>query len=540
MNKQSNFSRRPTPGKRPTPPMDARTFAAQFVPRGARTASTSSGPRTISSTSAHAPRASAHTHSSFAPRTSSFSRGGSSYGPRGGSNSASSYGDRGGYSQGGQSRGGYGRGGYSNAGYSQGGYSRGGSSYGGRGGFGGGYGQGGYSRGGRFGGNGRRFGGKAVNTSHGDNYSKYINKAAHTDAALAAKVVEFKPKHTFNDFNIAEEIKTRIAAKGFINPSPIQDGAIPHALEGKDVIGIADTGTGKTIAFLIPLVNKIINNPKEEVLIMAPTRELAIQIQEELLMFIKQTKMYSVCCVGGAHIRKQISELRYFNNFVIGTPGRLKDLGEKGYIDFSKFTNVVLDEADRMLDMGFINEMRYLIGKTPKTRQTLFFTATMSKEVQNLVGEFLTNPITISVKSGDTSKSVDQDVVRIARGENKFEKLAGLLKDEKEFKKVLIFGQTKAGVERLTNELSTAGFKASSIHGDKDHYQRQKALNLFKTEAINILVATDVAARGLDIRGVTHVINYELPMTYDDYVHRIGRTGRGGAVGKALTFVPGR
>ncbi len=386
----------------------------------------------------------------------------------------------------------------------------------------GGYARGGFSRGGRGGGRGQHI-----------DINKFINKVKPTEKKDEAVYV---PKHTFNDFNIAEEIKSRIALKGFVTPSPIQDGAIPYILEGKDVVGIANTGTGKTAAFLIPLVDKVMRNPKEQVLIMAPTRELAIQIQDELLVFIKNTKIYSVCCVGGAPIRKQMSELRYFNNFIIGTPGRLKDLGEQKYIKFEEFTNVVLDEADRMLDMGFIDDMRYMIGKMPKTRQTLFFTATMSKEIERLVHDFLTNPVNISVKTGDTAKSVDQDVVRVSRGESKIDKLHDLLTQD-EFSKVLIFGQTKSGVERLTEELQSLGHKAGSIHGDKNHVQRQRTLRTFKDNLINILVATDVAARGLDIAGVTHVINYELPMTYDDYVHRIGRTGRGGASGKALTFV---
>lgn len=343
-------------------------------------------------------------------------------------------------------------------------------------------------------------------------------------------------KHTFNDFNVAEDIKKRIAKKGYVTPSPIQDSAIPYVLDGKDVVGIANTGTGKTMAFLIPLVDKVINNPKEKILIMAPTRELAIQINEELIVLIDNTKIYSVCCVGGAHIRRQISELRYFNNFVIGTPGRLKDLGERKHIDFKEFTTVVLDEADRMLDMGFIGDMRFMIGQMPKERQTLFFTATMSRDIEKLIHEFLTDPITVSVKTGDTSKSVDQDVVRVQNGESKIDKLHSLLSEE-DFKKVLIFGQTKHGVEKLTEMLLAKGHKAGSIHGDKNHIQRQRTLKTFKEDKINILVATDVAARGLDIADVTHVINYELPMTYEDYVHRIGRTGRGGKTGKALTFV---
>ncbi len=449
------------------------------------------------------------------------SRGASSYGPsRSGGSSygasrsgGSSYGSRGGSSYGASRSGGYGsRGGSSS---SHGGYARGGSA-------------------------GMVRGGGGRNKGQYIDVNRFINKIKEHDghaSAEAAKAAAPKPKHTFNDFNIAEDIKKRIALKGFVTPSPIQDGAIPYIIEGKDVVGIANTGTGKTAAFLIPLVNKVINNPKEEVLIMAPTRELAIQIEEELLVFIKNTKIYSVCCVGGAHIRKQMSELRYFNNFVIGTPGRLKDLGERKCIDFSKFTNVVLDEADRMLDMGFIADMRFMLGKMPKTRQTLFFTATMSKDIEKLIHEFLNNPITVSVKTGDTSKSVDQDVVRVERGASKIDKLHALLSDTKEFNKVLIFGQTKSGVERLTEDLIKLGHKAGSIHGDKNHYQRQKTLKNFKDNLINILVATDVAARGLDIADVSHVINYELPMTYEDYVHRIGRTGRGGKLGKALTFV---
>ena len=592
-NNKSSFSRGsrgPKPTFRPAPTADAFSFAKQFVPKasmknkrpstqggssygdsprggssygGSQTSygtSRSAGPARSSSYSSPsrsggAPRFDSRTAYSGSQTSYGSARGGQSSGysarpaaPSSYSSAPSSYSsDRGGYSSGGSSygasRGGSSyapsRGGYSSGGSSygggRGGYSSGSSYGGGRGGFGGGRGfggggRGGYSSGGRGGGRGQHI-----------DVNKYINKIADTshiteEAKLAAA---YKPTHTFNDFDIAEDIKKRIALKGYVNPSPIQDQAIPVVLEGKDVIGIANTGTGKTMAFLIPLVNKVINNPKEEILIMAPTRELAVQIEEELLILIRNTKIYSVCCVGGAHIRKQIMDLKYFNNFIIGTPGRLKDLGERKYINFSKFTNVVLDEADRMLDMGFINEMRFIIGQMPKTRQTLFFTATMSREIQALVHEFLNEPITISVKTGDTSKSVDQDVVRVGRGENKIDKLHALLSDREEFKKVLIFGQTKSGVERLTEELLKLGHKVASIHGDKNHYQRQKALASFKGDTLNILVATDVAARGIDVKNVSHVINYELPMTYDDYVHRIGRTGRGGAVGKALTFVPG-
>jgi len=269
---------------------------------------------------------------------------------------------------------------------------------------------------------------------------------------------------------------------------------------------------------------------------MGPTRELALQIQDELKSFTAGMKIFSVCCVGGASIGKQISELRYFNNFIIGTPGRLKDLIERGKINLGGFSAVVLDEADRMLDMGFLPDMRQIIGLMPRERQTLFFSATITSEVERLIKDFLREPVRISVKTGDTAKNVHQDIVKIGKGKDKLDVLHELL-NQKEFSKVLIFGRTKHGVEKLSDILVKRGFKAESIHGNKNQYKRQKALGLFKDNRVQVLVATDVAARGLDINDVSHVINYDLPATYDDYVHRIGRTGRGAKYGKALTFI---
>lgn len=362
-------------------------------------------------------------------------------------------------------------------------------------------------------------------------YSKFINKATVTE-----EVEKFVPEHSFKDFHIDERLKQTILDIGFDLPTPIQDRAIPHVLKGADVVGIASTGTGKTAAFLIPLIHKVLLNPKEEVLVVVPTRELALQIQDELRRFTVGMKIYSVCCVGGAPIGKQINSLRYVNQFVIGTPGRLKDLIERKKLDLSNFKTVVLDEADRMLDMGFVNDMRFMMDRMSKERQTLFFSATLSKEIEHLIHDFLNNPVRISVKTRDTSSSVDQDVVRIQRGEDKLNVLHTLLEKE-DFSKVIIFGKTKHGVERLSQALIERGFKAASIHGDKNQGQRQRALASFKNDYVQILVATDVAARGLDIPDVSHVINYELPATFEDYVHRIGRTGRGKSTGKALTFI---
>jgi superfamily II DNA/RNA helicase len=362
-------------------------------------------------------------------------------------------------------------------------------------------------------------------------FSKFINKAVITE-----EVEVFKPEHQFQDFNIDPRLKKAIINKGYGDPTPIQDRAISHILKGDDLVGVANTGTGKTAAFLIPLINKAILNPKDCVLIIVPTRELAIQIDKEFRDFSRGLKLYSVCCVGGVSISPQISELRYHNNFIIGTPGRLKDLIERKKIQLALMNTVVLDEADRMLDMGFIGDMRFVMAGMPKDRQTLFFSATISSEVNIIIKEFLKDPVRISVKTRDTAKNVEQDIVRIKVSEKKIDVLHELL-NQKELSKVLIFGRTKHGVEKLSETLIRRGFKAESIHGNKNHAKRQRALNLFKDDRVQILVATDVAARGLDINDITHVINYDVPETYDDYVHRIGRTGRGDKMGKALTFI---
>jgi superfamily II DNA/RNA helicase len=346
----------------------------------------------------------------------------------------------------------------------------------------------------------------------------------------------FKPEHKFDDFKIDELLKRAIKTKGYEEPTPIQDRAIPHVLQGSDIVGIANTGTGKTAAFLIPLINKVGLNPKEQVLIVVPTRELAIQIDQELKGFTRGMEIFSVCCVGGVNINPQIRELRYHNNFIIGTPGRLKDLITRKMIVLSKFNTIVLDEADQMLDMGFINDMRFIINGMPQLRQTLFFSATLPPEIERFIKEFLKEPVRISVKTRDTSKNVEQDIVKINPGTDKLNVLHGLL-NQKEFSKVLIFGRTKHGVEKLSNTLIQKGFKAESIHGNKNHSKRQRTLSMFKENHIRILVATDVAARGLDIADVSHVINYDIPATYDDYIHRIGRTGRSNKRGKALTFI---
>jgi superfamily II DNA/RNA helicase len=355
-------------------------------------------------------------------------------------------------------------------------------------------------------------------------------------AEPVAKAEAYQPKNAFADFDIHGQIKENIHIKGYTTPTPIQDETIPHIVKGLDIVGIANTGTGKTAAFLIPLLNKVMLNPQENILIIVPTRELADQINQEFFDFRGRLKIFSVCCVGGMPIGRQMSDLRRSYNFLIGTPGRLKDLINRRAINPAQFSTIVLDEADRMLDMGFVNDMKFIMEKMPKNRQTLFFSATSNKDVDKLIQTFLTNPIMISVKTGDTAKNIEQNVIRVRSEQERLEVLHQILA-KPEFSKVLIFGRTKYGVERLSATLIQSGFKADAIHGNKNQNKRQMSLHLFKTNRTTILVATDVAARGLDIPNVSHVINYDLPANYDDYIHRIGRTGRGDQMGNALTFI---
>ncbi|OGG85843.1 hypothetical protein A2392_00270 [Candidatus Kaiserbacteria bacterium RIFOXYB1_FULL_46_14] len=361
--------------------------------------------------------------------------------------------------------------------------------------------------------------------------SRFIN----TNPRTAEKTV-YEAKHRFTTFGLNDRFAREIVATGLEVPSPIQDQVIPLILEGRDVVGLAETGTGKTAAFLIPLIDKTLREYDRQTLILAPTRELAAQIEAELRKLTKEFRLYSAVCVGGVGIRGQISNLRRKNHFVIATPGRLLDLLERGHFKPEGVRSVVLDEADRMLDMGFIKDIRKILQNTPKERETLLFSATITKEAENLVKDFLRDPVTISVKKKDVTDSIAQDVVRYSH-HDKFETLTKLLADPS-FSRTIIFGAMKHSVEKLSEELTAHGIKAESLHGNKSHGQRQRALNAFKSGNARVLVATDVAARGIHVDNVSHVINYDLPNTFEDYVHRIGRTGRGNERGSALTFVP--
>lgn len=345
----------------------------------------------------------------------------------------------------------------------------------------------------------------------------------------------YLPKHTFGDFDIAGELKEGISQKRYVSPTMIQDEAIPVILQGRDIVGIANTGTGKTAAFLIPLINKAVRDPSKKILVITPTRELASQIEEEFRSFARLLNLRSVLCIGGGGMQRQITSLGKRPHCVIGTPGRLKDLVQKNHLRLEGFSSVVLDEADRMLDMGFIDDVKFLLSRTSRDRQTLLFSATFPREIEQLAYSFLTEPVKVLVKEKDKPLQVDQDVIHARDTKEKIDTLCDLL-TKPEFKKVLVFGRTKRGVERLSRELKKRGVNAVSIHGDKVQSKRQAALDQFR-RGTRVLVATDVAARGLDIPDVTHVINFDIPATYEDYVHRIGRTGRANKKGTALTFI---
>ena len=381
-----------------------------------------------------------------------------------------------------------------------------------------------------------RFGSRGVRFSPGRGV-KLLSPELFVKKAVETSVANDQESHlSFADYALSDKLQRNIADHGYVTPTPIQGKAIPHILLGRDTIGIANTGTGNTAAFLIPLVNKAYLDRSQRTLIITPTRELAMQILDELNVFTRGTDLQATLCIGGANLQRQAKNLYHNPHFVIGTPGRLKDLIERRSLNLMLFQNVVLDEVDRMVDIGFIKDIRYLVSLLPKKRQSLFFSATIDGRTESILSSFVTDPVKVSVVQRPTAENVDQDVIRLKGGDKKLEVLHELLTKE-EFNKVMIFGRTKWGVEKLTKELIYRGFKATAIHGNKTQGQRQRALMQFKQNEVQILLATDVASRGLDIDDVTHVINYDTPASYDDYIHRIGRTGRAGKKGIALTFV---
>lgn len=389
----------------------------------------------------------------------------------------------------------------------------------------------------------RRSGPQTRRRSYGGGYAQkkrpaktYIHPSRFIKQAKPTTQEVYQPTHLFTDFAIHDKIKENAAKKGLVAPTPIQDQSIPHGLNGSDVIGIANTGTGKTIAFAIPVLHALIADSTKYALIVAPTRELAQQIEDEARAIGRGTGLTGALLIGGTPMGPQLRDLRTNPRIVIGTPGRIKDHIERGTLAISQFNIVVLDEVDRMLDMGFINDMTIILEQLASPRQSFFYSATMDTKVRSLIDGFTNNPVTISVKTSETSDNVHQDVLGYQTSQDKIVQLHDLLVKE-DSSKFLVFDETQRSVERLATELTGRGFRADAIHGGKSQGQRQRALNKFKRNEISILVATDVAARGIDVADITHVINYSEPQAYEDYVHRIGRAGRAGRTGYAYTFV---
>lgn len=345
----------------------------------------------------------------------------------------------------------------------------------------------------------------------------------------------------FSDLGLGGPILKAVAATGYDTPTPIQEQVIPVMLDGRDVVGIAQTGTGKTAAFVLPILNHILNDNSRpspgccKALIVAPTRELAAQIVESVRTYAKNMKHSVTLVVGGASARSQIMQLKRGVDIVVATPGRLLDHNGTGAIDLSETTTVVLDEADQMMDMGFIPAIREIMAAVSHERQTLLLSATMPNQIRRLANDFLSDPAEISVAAVATPvERIEQRVFAIAKSD-KQKRLVEILKGEG-MNRAIVFTRTKRGADKVNFSLLKAKLNSVAIHGDKTQGQREKALRSFKTGRVNILVATDIAARGIDVDGVSHVINYDLPNVPEAYVHRIGRTARAGESGIAISF----
>jgi ATP-dependent RNA helicase RhlE len=348
---------------------------------------------------------------------------------------------------------------------------------------------------------------------------------------------------TFSEFGLAEPIVRAVSSKGYSNPTPVQSQAIPPVLEGRDLFVCAPTGTGKTAAFALPILHRLQQNQQGKnaanrfirTLVLAPTRELALQISQSFQTYGRHTGIRSTVIFGGVSQHPQVRSLQQGIAVLVATPGRLLDLMSQGFVDLSRVEILVLDEADRMLDMGFVPDVRRVIAKLRNDRQTLLFSATLPEAIEELASSILRDPQRISVvPTEDVSQLIDQSVYFVPR-EHKAKVLTKFLSNC-ELTRALVFTRTRRGADRVVKHLSQAGFRAAALHGDKSQSVRQRTLADFRSNHTPILVATDVAARGIDVIGISHVLNYDMPQEAETYVHRIGRTGRAGVKGCAISF----
>ncbi len=344
----------------------------------------------------------------------------------------------------------------------------------------------------------------------------------------------------FEDFGLTDTLLKAVQEEGYTQPTPIQESAMPHVLKGKDLLGCAQTGTGKTAAFALPILQRLgddkKNKPKHiRALIITPTRELAAQIDESFNTYGRHTSLRSTVVFGGVRQRAQTQALKKGVDILVATPGRLIDLTRQGHIKLDRVEILVLDEADRMLDMGFIDDIRWIVDRVPKKRQTLLFSATMPSRIQHLANSILTDPVDVRLPAeSPAADTVGQSVYFVERSD-KQALLQHILEDD-DISRALIFTRTKRNADRVTDDLKRINIKVDVIHADKPQSIRQRALERFKEGKIRVLVASDIAARGIDVDNITHVINFDVPQEAEVYVHRIGRTGRAGATGRAVSF----
>jgi ATP-dependent RNA helicase RhlE len=369
-------------------------------------------------------------------------------------------------------------------------------------------------------------------------------KESTLDAKLLVKKAQpsgqagFRSETPFTKLNLQPTLLKNLKDKGYETMTNIQEESIFPLMEGRDLLGISNTGSGKTGAFLIPIIEHAKADQQQfTALIVTPTRELALQIEEEFKTLSKGMNLYSATFIGGTNINSDFKSLNRKLHVIVGTPGRLLDLYDRKLLKLNQVNTLVLDEFDRMLDMGFVHDVKKLVNAMTKRNQTMLFSATLEPSQKALIDGLLDNPVVVKINTGGTtSENVEQETIRVPEGKDKFEMLAGLFKD-KTMDRVIIFTETKRLADRLSKKLNETGIKSGLIHGNKSQNFRNKTIEEFKNGTTRVLVATDVAARGIDVADVTHVINYQLPMSMDSYIHRIGRTGRAGKTGRAITFV---
>jgi ATP-dependent RNA helicase RhlE len=356
--------------------------------------------------------------------------------------------------------------------------------------------------------------------------------------ATATKKPKYISSLFYTEMPLNGQLKSNLSKKGIEQPTQIQEESIPPLMEGKNLIGIANTGTGKTAAFLIPIIEQLIANKKQvQGLVIVPTRELALQVQQEFKELSAALGLSSSCFIGGTSVNRDISRLKQRQDLIIGTPGRLLDLQNQRALNLSNTSILVIDEFDKMFDMGFINDVKKLTQAMKNRKQTMLFSATLDQKQEEIIKSMIASPIRVQISSGkSTTDHIHQDIIRVKVGEDKFQVLQSLLNKEG-FDKILVFAETKRLVDKISKKLNQNGVLSDRIHGNKSQNYRNLALNNFKLGNIKVLVATDVAARGIDVSDISHVINYQLPSSLDSYIHRIGRTGRAGKSGQAYTLV---